>query len=206
MWLPIKLFLSSLGKKKKPISSIRDKKIETTLLTKTRTKISSTKISESNLLFGAMVGIPGHPQLFLSRRLYDSFTWNELEYVILHEAGHYKLRHSLIELTEGIVFFVFGTLILSRVPSPILGAALGLIFGILMIQLAKISELEADLYSLKRMSDPKGMISATEKFFEGWKSKDPKHPVIRFIFYRGNPYKNRIRMAKQEIQRRLQGL
>jgi len=202
MWLQLNLFLSSLGKRKRAITRIKDIAITRVLLAKTNTKIKQVNISESDLLFGAMVGIPGSPQLFLSRKLYETFNKDELEYVILHEAGHYQLWHAIKELTEGIVFFILGILILTKIPNPILGAILGLVFGILMIQLAKLSELEADIYSLKRVGNPKGMITATEKFKKAWKAKDPKNPVIRFLFYRGNLYENRIKMAKEEIARR----
>ena len=205
MWLQINLFLSGLGKKKKPVTFIKNSEISKILYKRARTKIDTIKIVESDLLFGMMIGIPGNPKLILSRKLYGTFNKDELEYVILHEAGHYKLRHSVKELTEGIVLFILGTWILSNFTNLILATLLGLIFGILMIQLAKISELEADNFSVKRMENPKGMITATHKFFKAWKSQDPKSPVIRFLFYRGNPYKNRIRMANGEVKRRLQG-
>lgn len=202
MRIQINLFLSSLGKKKKPVTLLRDTWISKTLLNKAQTKINTIRITESDLLFGMMVGIPGNPQLILSRELYESFSWDELEYVILHEAGHYKLGHSIKELSEGIVFLIIGLLFLTRFPSLILAAILGLVFGILMIQLAKISELEADNFSLKRIGNPEGMITATEKFYKVWKSQDPKIPLIRYLFYRGNPYENRIRMAKKGISYR----
>lgn len=202
MRIQINLFLSSLGKKKKPVTLLRNVGISKILSTKAKTKIDTIKIIESDLPFGMMVGIPGNPQLILSRKLYETFDKDELEYVILHEAGHYKLSHSVKELTEGIIFFAIGLFVLVRFPSIILAAILGLVFGILMIQLAKISELEADNFSLKRMRNPKGMITATEKFYKVWKSQDPKIPLIRYLFYRGNPYENRIKMATVDIKRR----
>lgn len=199
--LQINLFLSSLGKKKKPVTFLKNAGISKILSAKAKTKIDTIKMTESDLLFGMMVGIPGNPQLILSRKLYETFSKDELEYVILHEAGHYKLGHSVKELTEGIVFFGLGLLILNRFPNLLLAAVLGLIFGILMIQLAKISELEADNFSLKRVGNPKGMITATEKFYKVWKHQDPKSPLIRFLFYRGNPYENRIKMANEVLLR-----
>lgn len=204
MWLQINLFLSSLGKKKKPVTFLRNAGISKILLNKAQTKIDTLKITESDLLFGMMMGIPGNPQLILSRKLYETFNKDELEYVILHEAGHYKLGHSVRELSEGIVFLIIGFLLLTRFPSLLLAVALGMFFGTVMIQMGKISELEADTFSLKRMTNPKGMITATEKFYKAWKTQDPKNTLVRLLFYRGNPYKNRIRMANEEIKSRLQ--
>lgn len=198
------MFVSGLGKGKKTLTIIKDKKISEVLWKKAKTKIETIKISESNLLFGAMAGIPGNPQLYLSRKLYESFNWDELEYVLMHEAGHYKLGHSVKELLEGLVFFGIGIAILNKYPNVFLAAILGLFFGILMIQIAKFKEVEADTYSLERVGNPKGMITATKKFKNAWKFQDPNNKLIRFLLYRGNPYENRIWMANKEMNRRFQ--
>ena len=200
LWLQISLFISSLGKGKKSMTIIKDEKISKIIWEKCKTKIDTVKISESDLLFGMMIGIPGRPQLILSRKLYESFNLDELEYVILHEAGHYKLWHSIKELIEGIIFFVLGLLLLSNFEGPlgvVIGIISGLFFGVLMIQIAKLKEIQADAYSLKRLSNPQGMIPATNKFLKAWEDKSSKNKLIRFLFYRGNPYENRIRMAKE---------
>jgi len=147
-----------------------------------------------------MIGIPTLPQLILSRGVYDSFTKDELEYVVLHEAGHYKLWHSVKELVVGIMFFLIGVYILSKMffgnEGIIVAVLLGVVFGILMIQIGRMKELEADSYTLERISNPQGMITATYKFREAYKSRSSNNQLIRFLLYRGNPYENRIRMAK----------
>lgn len=201
-WMQINLFLSSLGKGKKPVTFVKDTSIPKLLAEKVGVKIEKIKISESNLFFGAMIGIPGRPQLFLSRKLYEDFNKDELEYVILHEAGHCKLNHSVKELVTGILFFVIGSLVLFKLSNLLLSVLLGLFFGILMIQIAKLKEIEADNFSLKRVDNPKGMITATQKLFKAWESKSSQNPIIRFLFYRGNPYQNRIKMAETEIKKR----
>ncbi len=201
LWLQISMFVSGLGEKKKAFTIVKDKKISDVLWKKAKTKIENIKISESNLLFGAMAGIPGNPQLYLSRKLYESFNWDELEYVLMHEAGHYKLRHSTKELLEGLVFFVVGIATLNKYPNMFLAAILGLVFGILMIQIAKFKEVAADKYSLERVENPKGMIDATEKFRKAWRHQDPNNKLIRFLFFRGNSYENRIKMASEKNNR-----
>lgn len=202
MWIQINMFLSGLGKNKRPISVIKDKHISNIILQKTNTKIEYIKISESDYLFGMMVGIPGNPQLILSRKLYETFDPDELEYVLLHEAGHYQLAHSVKELLYGLMLGVIGVFILIKYPNTIFALFLGLFFGIVMVQIGRYKEIQADRYSLKRMANPEGMIIATEKLKKAWHDKSSKNPIVRLLFYRGNPYENRIKMAEAEIQRR----
>src|SRR4030042_5138969 len=96
-WIVINLFLSSFGRKKPPITTVKNKKIQLLVLKKTGVNIKAIRISESSHPFGMMVGIPTKPQLVLSRGSYDTFPTDEMEYVIIHEAEHYVLRHGLIE-------------------------------------------------------------------------------------------------------------
>jgi Zn-dependent protease with chaperone function len=170
--------------------------------------VGTIKISESDRPFGMMMGIPGRPQLFLSRGLYNSFTPDEMEYVVLHEAGHYALAHSVKELLLGLVLLIVGVFLLKRIGKPILGLLvanlLGLVFGVGMIRFGAFNELEADNYSATRMTNPEGMITATEKFrgYYGKSLTQTDNKILQWMFYRGNPYDNRIKMAKDEISRR----
>jgi len=203
LWSQINLFISGIGKSKKATRLIEDKWINSFLKKKAETDIKYTKVINSNLLFGMMVGIPKNPQLMLSKKLYKNFTKIELEYVILHEAGHYKLGHSIIELSAGLVFLILGIftiniLHLNTIPTMLLG----LFFGILMIQLGRFEEIQADNFSLKRMNNPNGMISATKKFSKAWEDKSSNNSLIRLLFYRKNSYENRIKMANSEIESR----
>lgn len=206
LWSQINLFISSLGRSKKPITVIQDEKLYKLLVEKTKAKIRTIKISESNLPFGMMIGIPTQPQLILSREVYDNFNKDELEYVVLHEAGHYMLHHSLKELFFGLVFFIVGSFLLSNVSGlpegVLLGVIMGIFFGVSMIQIGRMKELEADRYTLERISDPEGMITATHKFSDAYKNKSSNNKLVRLLFYRGNPYENRIKMANEEIKRR----
>lgn len=155
-----------------------------------------------------MIGIPTKPQLIFSRGLYDSFSPDEMEYVALHEAGHYTLWHGVIELIAGITLLVIGILILKKIDifsfSIVMSFILGLFFGVLMTQLGRMHEYQADSYALARMTNPEGMIQATNKFrnYHGQKYTGNNNKIIQFMFYRGNPYENRIIMAKNEIERR----
>ncbi len=210
LWVPINLFLSSLGQKKFPITVIENEQIRQLINKKTGTDIRLIKISESNRPFGMMIGIPGKPQLILSRNLYDTFTPGEMEYVLLHEVGHYKLWHGVVELIAGTILLAIGILVLRKIspfPTSILSAiALGVVFGIIMIRLGKAHEYQADNFSLKNMTNPEGMIQATNKFRGFYRKRsytENNNKLISFLFYRGNPYNNRIKMAQTEIERRM---
>lgn len=201
LWMQIGLFLSSLSKAKKPIAVIRDEKIHQLLFAKTNVNIKHTKISESYLPFGMMIGIPWRPQLILSKVLYKKFSPSEIEYVILHEAGHYVLAHSIKELLAGTSLFICGVFLLRAAGGPVgvaLSIVIGLIFGILMIQLGRRNEIEADTFALAKISNPVGMISATKKFQKAYRNHTDS-ALVRLLFYRGNPYTNRIQMAEKEI-------
>jgi Zn-dependent protease with chaperone function len=206
--VPIRLFLSSLKSKKPPIVVFKDEKITRLVKEKAGLNIRTIKISESERPFGMMVGIPGRPQLILSRKLYKTFDPKEIEYVVLHEAAHYKLHHGLIEFLSGGVLFVLGLIILGKIslflPSLLVSLGMGLGFGILMTQMGRAHEYQADSFTLKKISDPRGMISATKKFqkYPGKKFTQNKSKLLNFCFYRGTPYENRIKMAKMEIRER----
>ena len=111
-------------------------------------------------------------------------------------------------MVVGGVWFILGLLILrgaNQFPASILTAVVvGLVFGVIMIRLGRMHEYQADGYSLTHMTNPEGMIQATGKFrgFYGKSYTENNNKVIQFMFYRGNPYDNRIKMAQAEIERR----
>lgn len=207
-WLPINLFLSSLGQKKSLVTIIEDKQIQQLIQDKAGMDVKTIRISESDHPFGMMIGIPMQPQLVLSRGLYETFTPEEMEYVVLHEAGHYKLWHGVIEFIAGIILFTMGILVLRKINLPKLSIptalVLGLVFGILMVRIGHFHELQADNYTVKKMTNPEGMIQATNKFqnYHRKRYTQSDNKLIQFLFYRGNPYENRIKMAQEEIKER----
>jgi Zn-dependent protease with chaperone function len=169
--------------------------------------VGTVKISETDKPFGMMMmGVPGNPQLLLSRSVYETFSSDEMEYVLLHEAGHYALHHSVKELLAGIILLVIGMKILSVIKGVSRGVLasvlIGLLFGVTMIRLGAHNEIEADHYSVTLMTNPEGMISATEKFRDYYENNFTRtdNTVLKWMFYRGNPYDNRIRMAQEQIK------
>jgi Zn-dependent protease with chaperone function len=210
MWVTIRLWGSSLGKQKQPITVFNDKNISMFIKQKTGINIESMTIAESDRPFAMMVGIPSRPQLILSRYLFSTFSPEALEYVLLHETGHYVLWHTVIEMFAGITFLILGIMILRRIHQNFrvyfAAVLLGVLFGICMIRLGRIHEYNADGYTLKHISNPNGMIEATKNFrgYYGMNFTENKNSLVQWLFYRSNPYDNRIKMAEKEINRRSQ--
>lgn len=142
--------------------------------------------------------------MILSKNLFETFTPQELEYVVLHEAGHYKLHHTIRLTIIQLALLTIGCVLIALIKSSsvFVATSFGVLFGIIGVQVGRTMEYEADQFSLEKVSDPSGMISATEKFAHFWKG--PKG-LLRWLFYSGVPYEKRIENAKKELQRRKMG-
>jgi hypothetical protein len=182
--------------------SLSGKKWGMTVLTKTGYQLDKIYLASSEKLFGIMPSFL-KPHLIISQALFRSFDEDETEYVLLHEMAHFLLHHVLTELILGFVFLVAGIIATVTLGLPILlSFLLGLLFGVIMIRFGRLHEYEADAYALSRMTNPDGMITATEKFQA--QSTTTRIKLIEELFYRGNPFINRIKMAKREISNRQQ--
>lgn len=200
-WLQAKLLISSLGKEKSPVTFVENQHIQDLVEEHTGYKITNIKIVEADHPYGMMIGLPGKPQLILSRGLFDNFEPNSLEYVVLHESAHYRFHHSIKQLLVLIVCLVVGIVLLKFTPNTkfvlFLTALVGLILGVFFLQIAKLNEYQADRYAAQHISDPQGMIDATENF-ENYFGDQKRNKLLQFLFYRGVPYQDRIKIAEQE--------
>ncbi len=162
-WFQLKSFALAFSKKQ-GVSTISDAWISKTLLSKTGIKLDKITIFESQKLFGMMPSsLPFSPKIILSRSMYESFSKSELEWVILHEAGHYILSHGIKLGAAQLLSIIIGVSILSMYPSNVVSLILALVLTILYIRVTKFTEFEADSYSISRVDDPRGVISAQEK-------------------------------------------
>ena len=202
-WAPILLFISSLRNPRETSKVIVDKALFNLLKQKAGIKISSIKILNSKKFFGMMIGIPTKPILIMSRNVYERFNKDEIEYVILHEIGHYILGHSVKLAVLQIIFIIIGLSVLLSIPTQtiylVLAPFFAVIFGIIYIQIARITEYEADNYALKKIKDPKGMITASKKFRAANTSVVVKHSLLGKLFSVGVPYSQRIKMAEWRL-------
>lgn len=166
----------------------------------------STTIVASKKPFATISGLFGFPMLSISTTLVEQFDEKEFEYVLLHEAGHYVRWHSSREVLATVAVFAFALPFFSKrnlwmkekrqqQKIAVIG---GIIAGILLIQVQRMHEYEADMYALMKGTNPQAMISATQKFQAHWDGPSERTP-IRWLLYRGIPYGERIKMAERYI-------
>ncbi len=201
-WMILKLYLSSLGQKQQILTEIKDSPLIELIESKTNLKLHSFRMVASPRLYAAMIGIPGRPYMVLSSRLNDEFSDSEKEYVVLHEIGHYLLHHSIKESAFFLILFIIGCLIV-RSRSPLIIPVIGVVFGLLYIQFGMRSEYEADNFSVTHITDPRGMISATEKFKNAHDPPLDDYSPMWPLLYRSTPYHERVNMAEEEIKTRV---
>ncbi len=202
-WVTVSLFWSSLGKEKTPMTVIENQELQQLIKDKTGVTITNIKISETEQPFAVMIGIPTRPQLIISRGVYDNFSPAAMEYVILHETGHYRLWQGPMEIVAMLILLILGIFLIKKFAWGLIpGILLGLICGSLLIQLGKFNEILADKFAAKTITDPQGMIEATNNFrnYHGQKYTENDNKLLQWLFYRSNPYDNRIKMAKEEIK------
>ena len=205
LWLQILQFVSGLGKKN-ILTPIPHPEAFQHLIEKTGIPVKNVKIIDSDNPFAVMIGFPNNPLMVLSKKLYTTFSRDELEYVVLHETAHYKYNHFLKELGVFLFSYVFCALIFSLVKDSftwvITIPLLTLAITVSNIQIARLFELQADQYAASHMNNPHGMVSATKRFQEFYGNNPPETSKIRFLFYRGTPYSERIRIAEHELAKK----
>lgn len=167
---------------------------------KTGVKINTFYMVNSDFLFGGMTGIPTKPIMTISRGMYESFSPQELHYILLHETGHYILNHLIKELIiqGGIIlvaFLLFRSAKYSTLPLIILALVLAVVAAIAVIQIMRRFEWEADDYALRHLEQPGSMIEATKKLKAAWRGPDD-NSLKQILFYRGVPYSQRIEHAQ----------
>jgi STE24 endopeptidase len=160
----------------------------------------------------AFTGIGKSKRIILGDTLLDKFSGDEIETVIAHELGHYKMKHIIKNIIIGtassfltlfliayfydksIAWFHFtGRIDISALPLLSLWAmVIGLIFTPLGNLLSRKYEYEADGYSVAATGKASQFIAALEKLNEqNLGDKDP-HPFVEWFFYSHPSIKNRI--------------
>lgn len=203
-WFQINTFVVSLLKPKARITVIKDEKISSVIRKKTGLTLKRIFIFESKKLFGMMPSIPLRPELILSRGLYEALNEDEMEWVLLHEAGHCVLWHSVKAAIIEIFFLSLGLFtILSIQLNSIYAILLSIALSLLCIQvLRRFIEREADKFSIERVSNPKAVITAQEKFRNA-KHKNTfnsENSIGRKLLHWNILPSERITMAKERLK------
>jgi len=207
-WISIYLLASGIGKQKGPIRTVMDDNLLAIIKTKTGLRLGKIRVSASTKLWGMMVGLPGHPYMILSDALYRDFGENEKEYVILHETGHYLLAHSAKLAAAYLCTMAVAFFVIAQSSHSLVWIMVSWLSGVALIQVSRVFEYQADAFALTRITDPRGIITATRKFEH--KSVFPslirldEDTLLGRLIYISIPYNIRIRNAEEEMKRRNQ--
>lgn len=185
---------------------MKDEWISLVIKRKTGLDLKRIILFNSNKLFGMMPGIPWKPELILSRGLYHSLNKDELEWVILHEAGHCVLWHVVKTAFIQLFFLIFGIFILYKfqlsITTTLIVPFISLFISIICIQVIRhFIEYEADKFSISKVDNPKGVITAQEKFKKTYKTDPFNRGILRFLLHWNIYPSQRIKIAKLRLNK-----
>lgn len=201
-WFQVNIFIKSLISPKVSVRFIRDNWITSTIKRKTGLNIQRIVIFNTKKMFGMMPGLPFKPEMILSQGLYKNLKRNELEWVILHEAGHCLLWHNLKIAITQIILLLSGLFLINKIGSLVwLSIVTAIVLSVISAKISKFFETEAEWFSVSRMDDPKGMINGALKFQVAY----PKSGwfKLRNLLWRWNiSNAERVIIAEKELVRR----
>ena len=184
-------------------SRVVDKWILKTIKVKTGLILKDLTIFHDAKPYGMMAGLPPFPQLIISEKMYKTFDHDEMEWVILHEAGHCVLWHNLEAVIIEIISMSVGVYFIKTFhPNVLLTIILSLIISIISVQIIRrLIEYEADKFSISRVTNPQGVITAQAKLRKYYKDTlfNSEKSIIRKLFHWNISPSLRINMAKELI-------
>lgn len=139
--------------------------------------------------------------IVFSSKVLEDFNKDEVEWISLHEAGHRVYIHGYKYIPISLIFIVFGIVILYHHNNPINNFfTIAFLLTPIYQQITRLFERQADTYAVKNMTNPKGMITANEKFAKASKSRIYRNDILRTLFTPHLSYEERIKMAEEEIK------
>lgn len=168
---------------------LKDDWINSVVKKKTGLILKDITLFKDLKMYGMMTGLGPWimPRMILSEGLYKNLNKDELEWVILHEAGHCVLFHNLQSLIIELALLLTGLyLIYMNNINIFLIPFLSLLFSIISVQIVRLTtEYTADIYSISRVDNPKGVITAQEKFRKNYKGSifSNEKSIVRFLFH-----------------------
>lgn len=202
-WFQLYSFAQLIVGKKIKTSLVKDNWINKIVKNKTGLSLINITIFHDKKMYGMMAGLPFWPKMILSEGLYKSFNKDELEWVILHEAGHCILWHNLEAFIIELVF-IFSGLYLIKVFefNLLISVSISIFFSLTCIQIIRwFIEYAADKFSINRVDNPKGVITAQDKFRKNY-YKNPfnkEGSILRFLLHWNIYYSKRIEMAGKRL-------
>jgi len=204
-WIQIIYLLGNILKPKQKILTLNNKELISKYKIKTGLTLSIKIINEERLMIGFMISSPPFkPIMIFSSKLYQAFNKDEMDWVILHESGHYLMWHNYKLAFTQLTVFLAGILLYVYIKHMQIFFlfVFGMLLPIFYFQLAKIFEYQADYYAVAHMNNPKGMITGNIKMKEVNSKKLETNPIFKKLFVIAVSYEERIKMAKKEIKLR----
>lgn len=185
---------------------LKDDWINSVVKKKTGLNLKDITLFKDPKMYGMMTGLGPWimPRMILSEGLYKNLNKDELEWLILHEAGHCVLLHNLQSMIIELVFLSIGLYLISTNNIDLfLIPILSLVLSIISIQIIRLmTEYTADIYSISRLDNPKGVITAQDKFRKNYKGSifSNEKSIVRFLFHWNIYPSQRIKMARKVIE------
>ena len=202
-WFQIIKFSSLFIGPKIKTSLVKDDWIQNTVKKKTGLTLLDITLFHDKKMYGMMAGLPFWPKMILSTGLYKSFNKDELEWVILHEAGHCVLWHNLQSFLIEMIILLSGIYLIqvNKISFSFI-LILSLLLGFICVQIIRwTTEFVADKYSINRVDNPKGVITAQEKFRKSH-YKNPfndEKSILRFLIHWNITPSKRIEIANKRL-------
>lgn len=185
-------------------SIIIDKWILQTIKDKTGLVLKDITIFHDKKPYAMMAGIYPFPKLIISEEMYKVFNRDEMEWVILHEAGHCVLWHNLKAIIiEGLILTLGISFINLFQSNMFLAPIFSLILSILCVQIIRwLIEYQADKFSINRVTNPEGVITAQAKLKKYYETSlfNSEKSLISTLLHWNISSDLRIKMAKRVIQ------
>ena len=184
--------------------TVNDQWIKNVVAKKANLKLLDITIFEDKNMYGMMAGLPVYPKMIISEGMYKSFNKDELEWVILHEAAHCIFWHNLTIFLIQILTLIIGIFTIKKTN---MSFPLAIIFAIFLslicIQIFRWGfEYQADKYSIEKVDNPKGVITAQDKLMKA-NINIPFHSeksILRFLLYWNIYPSKRIKMANHRME------
>lgn len=202
-WFQLISFVTAIAKPKR-IRFISDVEISNIIYKKTGLTLSRITIFESNSMFGMMPAIPWKPEMILSSSLYSTLNRDELEWVILHEAAHCLLWHTVKSALVQLLMLSIGVFVIMRIfPNLLIIFPLSISLAVITIQIMRKFEREADTFAIAHVKNPQAVITAQQQFENKRPTKYAwiyaESGIIRSLFFWNILPSERIRLASMRI-------
>lgn len=192
-------FISSLNGSGLNGYDLKDSDLIHLVYKKTGVKLFKIKILDTQKVWGLMGGASFKPYMVIAKSAYESFTKEELEWLLFHEAAHHVLKHGFKQVLLHIIFILGGVLLLQKVSySLLLSPFVAMMWTIVYIQIVRRFEYEANTYALRRMKNPMAVVHIQQMAKKRWTNNTMKMDSMRqklFSVWTGQIYQDLVTEA-----------